>query len=79
MRIVVISDSHGHGSVIDKIIRREKPDIIFSITSGRNMRIRTIPCAELSPRLRRRTYLTRSAVEAVTMCHSPPKWWTTRW
>ena len=24
MRIVVISDSHGHGSVVDKIIRREK-------------------------------------------------------
>ena len=24
MRIVVISDSHGHGSIIDRIIRREK-------------------------------------------------------
>ncbi len=24
MRIVVISDSHGHGSIVDRIIRREK-------------------------------------------------------
>ena len=24
MRVVVISDSHGHGSVVDKIIRKEK-------------------------------------------------------
>lgn len=30
MRIVVISDSHGHGSVVDKIIRRESSaDIII--------------------------------------------------
>ena len=30
MRIVVISDSHGHGSVIDRIIRREKQaDVII--------------------------------------------------
>lgn len=30
MRIVVISDSHGHGSVVDKIIRREsKAEVVI--------------------------------------------------